>query len=388
MQAGGQAGNGGGQASALWRHIRARAAPKGADPVPAAPVPRPPDRAIAAAIGRAAERVHRLPLFFERTETGRVGLAELPELLPDRALLSVVQGPGGALGVVAIGPGLLASVIEIQAIGRVSARPTPDRRPTRTDGALCVDFVNACLSELAVELAGHEEFTGIAGYGHASHVEDPRPLGLLLEDQAYLFIQIHLRAGDAGQRDSTLMLALPAPAQSIPRGLVPPPPAAAAEIPLPAAPVPVPALGAAVREVPITWQGVLCRRMIPLGKLRALAAGDLLPLPRGALDMAVLETTLGQPVLRGRLGQAGGCHALRILPPAGKSAAGAGLAGLHEAGDAAQVPAGAAAPISAIEPPMDDLETADSFRTAAVGTDDLTSSVPGAGAGLWSEKAG
>ncbi|HRO14949.1 MAG TPA: hypothetical protein PLL33_07900, partial [Paracoccus sp. (in: a-proteobacteria)] len=188
--------------------------------MPAAPIPRPPERAIAAAIGRAAERVHRLPLFFERTETGRVGLAELPELLPDRALLSVAQGPGGALGVVAIGPGLLASVIEMQAIGRVSARPAPDRRPTRTDGALCVDFVNACLSELAAELVGYEEFAGIAGYGHASHVEDPRPLGLLLEDQPYLFIQIHLRAGDAGQRDSVLMLALPAPAQSVPRSLV------------------------------------------------------------------------------------------------------------------------------------------------------------------------
>ena len=169
--------------SVLRRHVRAQAARRAAQGGPAAPPELPPpqpartpERAIAGAIARAADRIHTLPLFFDRIETGHAVLAEMAELLPEQALISVVEGAGDALGVAAICPQFLTSLIEMQAIGRISARPAVTRRPTRTDGAICADFLNACLAELGAELAHHRGFHGLAGYRYASFLDDPRPL--------------------------------------------------------------------------------------------------------------------------------------------------------------------------------------------------------------------
>ncbi|WP_134727114.1 FliM/FliN family flagellar motor switch protein [Paracoccus luteus] len=370
--------------SALLRAIRrTRAAAPAA--VPPTPV-RTPERAIAAAVSRAADRVHALPLFFDRIATGHVMVAELAEVLPDRPLILLVQGPGDALGVVAVCPGLLASLIEMQALGRITARPAPDRRPTRTDAVVCNDFVDACLLELAAELAGVAGFGGVAGFRVASFLDDPRPLALLLDDIPYRRVEVHLRAGPAGQRDGVMFLALPL-VHAAPEGAAPVVPAlvahdaGAAEKP---GRVAAGILADTVRGAPLTLQAVLCRRSITLGELRALAPGDRIALPLNALDMAVLETPAGQPLLRGRLGEMAGRHALRLSAPAGRAATGAMAAdfaatpgdALPAAGLAATNAAlamsvagtpdahGAPAPLraTAAEPPMDDMTAADPFR--------------------------
>ena len=67
-----------------------------------APGPRNPERVIAAAVSRAADRVHQLPVYFDRVETSLASLAEITECLPDQALLSLIEGPGDAIGVVSI----------------------------------------------------------------------------------------------------------------------------------------------------------------------------------------------------------------------------------------------------------------------------------------------
>lgn len=379
MQAAGQAADDGrAGASALWRAVR-RAQSAAPPAAPAAP-PRSADRAIAAAIARAADRVHGLPLFLDRIVTGHALVAELAEVIPDRALILVVQGAGDALGVVAICPGLLTSLIETQAMGRISARAAPDRRPTRTDAVICGDFTDACLAELADELAGLAGFQGLGRFRVASYLDDPRPLALLLDDIPLRRIDAHLRAGPAGERDGMIFLALPvpavvpalaAPACDAPRGG----PEDAAETP------PSGGLAETVRTAPLTLHAVLCRRRMSLGELRALAPGDRIALPQDVLDMAALETTAGQPLLRGRLGELSGRHALRLFPagarPHGAAAApddhdprAGGLTPLAPAGpaNAAALPAGAtAATLSAesafaAEPPMEDLAQGDPFR--------------------------
>jgi|GEM_PF-1099053 len=353
----GDARPGGG--SVLLRHVAAAAARRAAvaAPEPAAvPVPvataRTPERIITGAIGRAAGRMHDLRLFFDRVGFGRATLAELAELIPEKALISVVEGPGEALGVVAICPGLLAAVIEMQATGRISARAPLARRPTRADGLICADFINACLAELGEELATLPGCGEIGGYRYASFLDEPRPLELMLDDGGFHLLQVRLRAGDTGQRDGRILIALPAAAGKVGRPAIATigdgPGSTAEERPARVT------LAETVRGVPIDLVGVLCRRMISLGELRALAPGDTIPLSPDVLGAATLETTAGQVLFCGKLGELAGRHALRLTQKA-QGAAAPGRTG-HGATGAAEDGA------SLHEPPIADLDTADAFR--------------------------
>ena len=342
------------------------------DPAPATPAPGPrnPERVIAAAVSRAADRVHQLPVYFDRVETSLASLAEITECLPDQALLSLIEGPGDAIGVVSISPALLGSLIEMQAIGRVSSRAPVARRPTATDAAVCADFVNACLGELAAELStmpGHE---AVAGYRYASFLGDPRPLDLLLEDVVYRRLHVELRAGGAGQRDGALTILLPAsgghralPDLTDPAVVAPSPEAA------PGAPELAADLSAAVATAGVRLNAVLARRKLSLGELKALAPGQMLTLPRSCLDGATLETAAGQVIATGKAGESAGCHALR-LHAAG--AAYGGAAADWTPGDARGVGHEPAAAIEggiagADAAPPADLDVPDPFRAEAAG---------------------
>jgi len=319
-------------------------------------VPRTPERIIANAIGRAVERVHELPLFFDRVECTRAGLAELVELLPERALISVVEGASSALGVVAICPGLLSSVIEMQATGRISARPAAARRPTRADGLICADFINACLTELGDDLSPLPGCEGLRGYRYTSFLDDPRPLELMLDEGMFHLFTVRLRAGNAGQRDGSVVIALPVAGASTVSG----PAIEAVASPMPGARKGVTGSGSlaeAVHATPIDLVGVLCRRTISLGELRALAPGQTIALPLGVLGAATLETTAGQVLFRGKLGELAGRHALRLvagnerhrLPSSeGRGEMAARISTRTDAGP---------------EPPMDDLSAPDLFRS-------------------------
>ncbi|WP_181900659.1 hypothetical protein [Paracoccus thiocyanatus] len=168
------------------------------------------ERAAATALARAAENQLHLPVFVEKLERSTITLAELPELLPERALLALVGGRRDALGVVAICPGLLASLIEMQAIGRVTSRPAQPRRPTRTDATISADFVNALLAELGRECATAADCPDFGAFRYVTYMDDPRPLTVTLEDGEMTRLCFHLRTGTGGQRDGQLMIALPA----------------------------------------------------------------------------------------------------------------------------------------------------------------------------------
>lgn len=303
-----------GQAGLLKTLLRARN--RDADKPARMPSPQPlsPARAAANAVGRAAERLYRLPVLPVEIKPGAATLAELPELLPDQALLIVLQGPGDQIGVMALGFETVTALIEVQALGRITARPAERRRLTRSDAAICVDFVNALMTDLGTEMAAVEGFGPIQGYRYATHLDDPRPLILMLEDRPYRSLSFDLRFGGAETRDGPILIAVPhkpdmrpALPQPAPQDAVPAPQAGA----LPAA-----TLACAMAAAPVEVVGVLCRRTMTLGELRALVPGKLLPLPRVTLTDARLETPDGQLLATGKLGEAEGCHALRLHDPA------------------------------------------------------------------------
>lgn len=301
-----------GQAGLLKTLLRARG--RDADKPARLPQPQPlsPARAAANAVGRAAERLYRMPVLPVEIKPGVATLAELPELLPDQALLVVLQGPGDQIGVMALGFDTVTALIEVQALGRITARPAERRRLTRSDAAICVDFVNALMADLGSEMAAVDGFGAIGGYRYATHLDDPRPLILMLEDRPYRSLAFDLRFGGAETRDGSILVAVPHKAE--PRPALPQPSASQAAVQADA--VQPASLAVAMAAAPVEVVGVLCRRAMTLGELRALVPGKLMPLPRVTLAEARLETRDGQLLATGKLGEAEGCHALRLHDPA------------------------------------------------------------------------
>ncbi|MDF3608392.1 FliM/FliN family flagellar motor switch protein [Paracoccus sp. DMF-8] len=289
------------------------------------------EKLIGTALGRTAEKLYALPVFVQDIQLGASTLAELPELLPEQALLAVVEGRAAAIGVVALSPTLVASVIEMQAIGRVSGREVRMRKPTRTDASISADFVNMLLSELGKELAAQTALPAFSAFSYASFLDDPRPLMLMLEDVALTRVTLNFRIGAGGQRDGSIVIALPTPHMPDPKSrpsekpLLTGAPGAQNTVPgrAPAnailqqgTPEPMATssetLALAMQDAPVHLVGILCRKKVSLGSLRNLVPGALIPLPPAALDDARLETRHGQLLAQGRRGRSDGYHAIRL----------------------------------------------------------------------------
>lgn len=271
-----------------------------------------PERAMVMAVGRAAQQSCAMQVFPVQARIRLVTLAELSEILPERGLVLVVEGPQATLGVVALSPGLLASVIEMQSLGRVLSGMPRERRPTRTDASICADLVNAILLELTGELASLGDGTEPGTFRFASHVEDPRPLELMLEDVVYRCFHLNMCLGGQGGREGSLTILLPDISQA---GRIMTAPDKADRVPeKPSSAIQADSmtLAAVVQTVPITLDAILCRRHVSLRELRALQPGSLFAMPHAAMETVRVEAPSGHLVVRGKLGVLHGCRAIRI----------------------------------------------------------------------------
>lgn len=288
----------------------ARAAPVAPPPVAHPPTP---TRIAATAAAQSARRVAGLTVICEQATAATCSLAELREHLPDHALLAIIEGGIDRLGVIALSPGTVSALIEMQTLGRLTAAAPEARKPTRADAALAAEFIDGLLAGFE-GVAQTPDIAVLAGFRYASHLADPRPLDLMLEDRGFQTLRLDLRLGPAGEREGVIFLAVPL-LPGAPR-LAPPP--AASEDGTGKAPQTPPAaprktLAAAMREAPVALSAVLCRRRITLAELRALVPGAMLSLPRQSLSEARLEAAGGHVLAMGRLGEADGFHALRLL---------------------------------------------------------------------------
>jgi flagellar motor switch protein FliM len=290
-----------------------------------------PPRALSQGFVRAADSALDLVLKAEGC-TARIGsLGEMLETVPEDGLLAVLEGPGESQGLLALDAHFLASVIEKQTTGALgSAAPQP-RRPTRTDAALSADFIDAVLRAFEAPLLGREDARWAAGYGYATYLDDPRPLGLLLEDVDYRLFSVTVDL-ENGMREGRALLALPADGKG-PVGSAAPGAAGPADTPPPPPEEEfASALRAQVMGGEVRLEAVLHRMTIPLGALGRLKVGDEVPLPVSAIDRTMLVGVDGTVVGRGRLGQSGGCRALRLARPAGGAPdAAGGMAPAHAA---------------------------------------------------------
>ncbi|WP_169739493.1 FliM/FliN family flagellar motor switch protein [Thioclava pacifica] len=274
--------------------------------------PMTPEKAIAQSLSKVAQEMLDLPLRVTELVETRRGLADLPEMLEDLSLLAIIEGPGEGLGLVALPPATLSVLIEMQTMGRLGKTAPGPRKPTRIDAAMAADFLDALLATIEATLIEEEAIAWAGGFRYASHLDDPRPLGLLLEDISYRVWSARLAFGTGGEREGGFLWAVPqsgrgAALRRMPEesatGAAPPDPGQGWEA----------ALERAVLSAPATLEAVLHRVTLPLAAVMDFEPGMDIPLPEDALEKIALEGQGRRKLSQARLGQSRGMRALRLV---------------------------------------------------------------------------
>lgn len=275
-----------------------RARPTRAEGAPGA------DRGWRLALARAARDAMGLDLEFRSLTIGRASLAEILELVPDRALLALLDGPMGGLGVIMLAPMVTATFIEKQTLGRLSIQPPAPRKASRIDAAMVAGVVDRALAGLDEALVEEADLAWAGGFRYASYLEDARPLALMLEEAEYRVLLAEVAFGGGG-RQGAVILVLP----SLGRGASPVLSTGAAEV---EAPQFTAALSTRVMQADCRLDAVIGRLVLPLRQIMGLAVGETLLLPSAALDAVSLEAPDGRHVAPARLGQHRGMRALKL----------------------------------------------------------------------------
>ncbi|MBJ2151688.1 FliM/FliN family flagellar motor switch protein [Paracoccus sp. IB05] len=255
------------------------------------------DQAWRLALARALREGAGLPAETTALTSRPCDLVELPELPAERALIALLDGPGGAMGVAALSPELTASLIEMQTIGRIGAGPPGPRRPTRTDAAMISPVLDRALARFDFLVRDLPDRRVEAGFRFASQLDDARSIGLLLDDQPYHLMSATLSLAD-GKRSGEILLALPltGPTVALTQSS-----ASGSE-----------GFAADLGQTECELQAVLGRRMLTLNEVMQLEPGQLLALNDASIAKISLHGIDGRAVAAARLGQQNGYRALRI----------------------------------------------------------------------------
>jgi flagellar motor switch protein FliM len=258
-----------------------------------------PVRALRLASEKAADEDLSLILNVRSIDRLLVDHARLVALVPEGALLVLLDGPDGSAGAIMLDAATLGAVIEMQTMGQVQPRPPRDRPLTRTDAAMAAPLVDGILRRLSQSLADHPDSYWTCGFHFGAMIEDRRSLGLALTGTDYHLFRMQLYLGPV-LREGEVMLALPQCAD-------PDQPRQDAELVVASE-----RLQQRLLSAPVRLEAVLCRLSLPLSELGKLAVGDVLHVPPDVLRTVSLDAGGQRGVATGRLGQMDGMRALRL----------------------------------------------------------------------------
>lgn len=261
--------------------------------------------AFRVAFGRMARGLPGFDAAAREISYGPSSLAEIVDLAEAGMFLAVLDGPDDRLGLAVLCPGLMAGLLEAITTGRIDDTgdlPDTPRKPTPTDAALLGPVIDALLTQITERLADRPEHVAFSGFSHGSFLDDPRPLGLLLEDVPYICARISAALGMAGRRGRCWLFLPAMPAQHA---------SSAGQTPQAEADWPA-RLETVVSRSAVQLDAVLHRVRMSLSELSALSVGDCLCLPDSTLEALTLETLTGRPLAQARLGQARGHRAIRL----------------------------------------------------------------------------
>lgn len=258
-------------------------------------------RAFRTALARAAQEVLGLAAVAGDVSEQRITLEPATENLPEAPLLALLEGPLGGFGLMVLDGQTVAALIEVQTTGRVVPRPAEARRPTRTDAVMCADFIDQVLMQLQAQLdeADLPVAPAFAEYRYAMALADTQAMGMTLEDLPYRQLSVMVDFGH-GAKSGRIAVLLP----------FDPPSAQGAggdgtgfsE-----------ALRSQVLETRAHLSATLARHEMTLAEVTLLRPGSVIAVPLDALASVRIEDVDGHTIALGRLGQAEGHRAVRLL---------------------------------------------------------------------------
>ena len=265
--------------------------------------------ALRVAFGRMAADCPGLDATVQKVDIRHAALAEILDLIETGMFLALLEGREDVIGMAIACPVLLAGMIEAQTTGQVSADIPHPRKPTRTDAALIAPMIDAFLRLVDQRCAALPQADVVSGYVYGSYLDDPRPLGIMLDDNRYLIMQFRISLG-FGAKEGEWFLILPDPTPGRVSGAEQDT-AACASRDWQAR------LETAVAGSEVVIRATLARIQLTLTDALRLRPGDVLTLPDSALETLSLESISHAPLGIGRLGQARGQRAVRLTADPG-----------------------------------------------------------------------
>ena len=267
--------------------------------------------ALRVAFGRMSADCPGLDAVVQDVTLRRGALAEVLDLAEPGMFLAVLDGQAERMGLLMASAAMLAGMVEAQATGRVDKADVAPRKPTRTDAALLAPMIDAFLGQLEGRCAGLPQADFVSGYGYGSFLDNPRPLGLMLEDGQFHIWQLRVSLG-FGAKTGDWFLILP----DIDHHALSRPPDSSREAELERDWQD--RLHDVVSESSVVLRSVLCRMQLSFTDALRLRPGDILRLPDSALEAMTLESISHAALGIGRLGQARGQRAVRLTADPGE----------------------------------------------------------------------
>lgn len=251
---------------------------------------------------RDADRLCGLDLVVDDVAFADTEVRELIDGLASTDLVFRLQNERGASGLCIVSPELLAGLIESQLYGYVTNAEAPERKPTRTDGIVVAELVDAWLAS-AISVSAHEgmEAMPFAGYQRQDGVLDRRNVALLIEPGRYSKMIVKVTLGD-NAKTGTLCLAWPESVQSgtTSEGMSD-------------------RMARHLSKLNAPMRVVLARVPLSMERVRGLAKDDIIDVPLSALVSVKLEGIDGTSITTGRLGQVNGLRAVRLNSERGQT---------------------------------------------------------------------
>ncbi|NNU79271.1 hypothetical protein HMH01_02365 [Halovulum dunhuangense] len=244
-------------------------------------------------------------------------LAEVLERIPVPSMLGVVEAEASdRMALINLGSDLVYHVVDMRMGGNAAMAPQPTTRSfSAIDAQLCMDVFDAVLRAFARAV---EESVGVpleAGFRILGHKQDINTVRIAPASADVMLIRVSLDIGEAA-RSGEFDLIMPLSILDVLRAAV-----MRQEVTdhVPPNDLWLGQMRRCAAEAIVPLHGMLHRLELPLSEVEALEIGQILPLPRSALDQVRLVQALGTEyeatIATGRLGRYDNDRVLKLTAP-------------------------------------------------------------------------
>lgn len=267
-----------------------------------------PNKALRLGLALAAEK--GMDLALDVTDVRHVKLPHraVEVTLDNDSLLILLEGQNGEPGAVAMDMQVMAGLVEFQTLGQVVPKPVTDRVPTKVDAALVTPFLEDALMRYVRMLAEEGEAPyWLQHYKFGAMMHSTRTLSLAMTAQDYQMFVLDVKL-ERGKKSGTMALLFPDVQVLV-------------NEPDENAETDAEKFQNGVKEASTVLTAVVGKISMPIAKIQALQAGDVLPLKEKAMQKATLEALTGEEIAEVRIGQLNGMRAVCVPGLAGAAPA-------------------------------------------------------------------